>query len=603
MSSEFSSTDYIIKRAIVLAIDRIGGNFELTSSKADGRAPGLPTPRFSLKVRFTGRMDSVDKQDRTFTVLPLLDAHIFSIPERGETVWCMKDKDDKDSDWYYIGRENPLISKKNKFEEIKARIDQPFEESGGGWAIKEAIQGGSEVKWMEPEKEYDKNPNHDYEHPLVRFKPGDVIMQGRNNTLIHHSFNGHRPVEKRKGYIEIVTERDYIYKDVKEHKDRFLEPEDKRYDRWEQQNCLGSRIMIATDWNIDRRCVNWFTEKEWKPSKKIDEGGPNVGRRFDIHYRDEGPSRLSTNFPDGDYPVIPKRDEKQREHIADWKEPANTNEGELYNDPLGVEIEDLSKTKGGIYDSEKKDKNISLKENRTFGAYRGVWNNKRDTGHFDDSLLLFDGITGRARKRLQDLSMYEYIKESRHSRNEDWPIFDSQVPSLYLESENIYILSRSGKDINHAVLGEELTRYLIRLLLDNDHLARTVDLLTTRLNTLALDFAQHTHPTCPPGPNTPPSGGFRGVAKAGGTGSQWMASPEHFIFNTIKNVIPTTAPEKVSGNDSGSQVEEDGSGDAGPSNMAKPGLTVRKRLQDFRKRINQRILELPDILSNRISIN
>lgn len=605
-SQHMQTNKHLKRKAIVLGVDRVGGNLNHISEKTPELPSGMPLPRFSLLVRFVGDDDRTDQKEITMVVAPKNDIHIFSIPERGEIVWCEKDRSDQDADWYYTGKVNSFISRKHTYEEVRSPIDQPYEDQEG-IRPDEAVHGGKPVKWMDTELEYDKNPNPEYEHPLVRFKPGDVLMQGRNNTIIHQSFNGHRPLEKRKGYIELVTERKFIHDDPLEHKKRFIEKKEKQYDRWEFQNSEGTRVLIGTDINIDRRLINWFTEKEWVPSKKIDDGGPNVSRRFDIHYRDEGPSRLSTNFPEGDYPVIPKREEKFREHVADWKEYANKKDGQEYNDPLGVEIEDLSKTEGGIWDAEIAGQNASNKEHREKGKDRGVFSLKRDTGGFDEKTLLCDATKGWTIKRLKDMSQqhsahYGHIGETKHSRDEEFVPFDSQVPTFYVESDLIKLISRSGKDINHAVLGEELSRFIIRLLLDMDYLARTVDLLTTRVNTLALDFAQHTHPFTPNGPSTPPSGGFRGLPGSG-TGSKWVSNPEHHIVNTVLNVIPTTAPEIVTGSDSGTQFEEDAGGDAGPENMARPNLSVRLRLNEFRNRINQRMKELPEFLSTRVSLN
>ena len=607
---DFIQYDATLKRAIVLSIDRIGANFDVTNNKSSGRVAGLPAPKFSIKARFIGGHDNIDKDDKTYTILPLLDNHIFSIPEKGEIVWCIKDKSNEDAEWYYIGRENAYITRKHVFEEVYVPLDQPFEEEGGGWAFDSAVKGGSDVSWMDRKMDYDKNPNPLYEHPLVRFKPGDVIFQGRSNTLIQQSFNAHS--KTKKGYIELVTDRQYIYDDVKEHKNRFIEKSDRRYDRWEYQNSEGSRIVMAGDVNVDRRLINWNTEKEWVPKKKIDDGGPNVGRRFDIHYRDEGPSRLSSNLPDGDYPVIPNREEPWRVHQADWEEYANKKDGEQYNDPLGSEIENLRGRDFGIWDSENPGENASVNPKRALGADRGVWSNVKDTGGFNQNLLLKDAVIGRSRRRekrkdLVNKQLYKYIKgEPSQEREEEFVPFDSQVPTIYFEAEQFKFCSRSGKDMNHAVLGEELVRWAIRVSLDNLHLARTVDLLTTRVNTLALDFAQHTHPTTPPGVPTPPTGSFRGTD--GGTGSESSNSEEHPIFNTIMNVIPTTSPEVVSGEDSWisddlKNVDESGGQDNGPKLMAGVGVTVRDRLKDYRKRISQRMLELPDILSNRFSLN
>jgi hypothetical protein len=594
------------RKAIVLGVDRIGGNLNHVSEKTPELPSGMPLPRFSLLVRFVGDDDRTDQKEVTMVVPPKNDIHIFAIPERGEIVWCEKDRADMDADWYYTGKVNSFISRKHKYEEVRSPIDQPYEDQEG-IRPDEAIHGGKPVKWMDTKFEYDKNPNPEYDHPLVRFKPGDVVVQGRNNTLIHHSFNGHRPLEKRKGYIELVTERKFIYDDPMDHKKRFIEKSDRQYDRWEHQNSEGTRVLIGTDVNVDRRLISWYTEKEWVTKKKIDDGGPNVGRRFDIHYRDEGPSRLSTNLPEGPYPVVPNRTEKYREHIADWKEPANEKDGEYYNDPLGIEIEDLSKKKWGIWDAEIKEKNVSNSMERELGKERGVYSLRRDTGGFDEKTLLFDAIRGGTIKRLKDMTKqsfehYKHIKETIHSRDEEFVPFDSQLPHFYVEADRISLVSRSGKDVSHAVLGEELSRFMIRLMMDIDYLARTVDLLTTRVNTFALDFAQHTHSSCPNGPSVPPSGGFRGVG-GGGTGSDQLSNPEHAIWATILNVIPTTAPEIVEGNDSGSQFDESEGGDAGPKNMARPHLSVRLRLNEFRSRLNERMKELPEFLSTRVSLN
>lgn len=603
MENQYSK--YEKRKAIVLAVDRIGGNFNFMSEKSPGLPPGMPTPRFSLLVRFIGDIDAIDKSDRTIVVPPMNDIHMFSIPERGELVWCVKDREDIDAEWYYTGKVNSFISRKHEYEEVRTPIDQPFEEEG--WAYDMAIKGGKDVPWMDNSKEYDKVPFSRYPHPLVRFKPGDVLVQGRNNTIMHHSFNGHRPYADRKGFIEFATERQFIYQDPEEHKKRFIEKHDRRYDRWEHQNVVGTRIFMGTDVNIHRRMMNWFTEKEWVPKRTIDDGGPNVGRRFDIHFRDEGPSRLSTNFPIGDYPVIPNRRERFREHVADWKEPANEKDGEYYNDPLGVEIQDLSQTKWGIWDSQRQGENVSMREEREQGKIRGVYNLRRDTGHYDPGTLLHDAVKGGTIKRLKDMSAqasehHQHIFEKVHGRDEEFVPFDSQIPHLYMESDLISLVSRSGKDVNHVVLGEEWARFMIRFMMDIDYFARTLDLLTTRVNTLTLDFCQHTHPTCPPGPNTPPSGGFRGVA-GNGTGSKWIGSPEHFIFNSVINVLETTSPEIVTGNDSGSQFEEDGGSDQGPEKTAQPNLSVRRRLNELRNRLNQRMKELPEVLSTRISVN
>lgn len=588
----------IIKKAIVLNVDRIGGNFLTGPSKKSGVPEGLPMPRFTIQVRFVGDYQNIDKAKIVKSVEPLFDVHTFSIPEKGEIVTCISASLEEDAKWYYLCRENTKINSKNMFEEVKSIYKDHYIEEGRN--IKEAMASGMEVDWID--NEYDKIPFPKYEHPLFRFKPGDVLQQGRSNTLVVHSFHGHRPLEKRKGYIELVTDRTYIYNNVKDHKNKFLEETDKQYDRWEFQNSEGSRILISGDVNVDRQLLNWFTEKEWVPAKSITDGGPNISRRFDAHYRDDGPSRLSTNMPDGDYPVIPNRTDPYQEHVADWKEPANEKDGSYYNDPLGVEIDDRSKDKKGIWDTLKQGEIPPSKdEKRKSGEGRGLWNNMKDTGFVDDKYILHDTLKAWTHKRIKDAhKLYKYMIGNHKERYEEFVPFDSQVPTVTIESERINLISRSGKDINHAVLGEELVRFLERLMMKVNYLARTVDLLRSRTATLALDFAQHTHESCPNGPPTPPTGGFRGTR--GGTGADQVASPVHNIKNTVNNVIPTLVPEKVKGNDF-EFFEEFGAGDAGPSNMAKPNLSVKVRLDQYFKMIDQSAAELADILSNRVSLN
>ncbi len=208
-NNEFGNTK-LIYSGIVEDIDRIGN---------DNRV------RFSILTRIID-IDPVDTEFKAFRwVKPLLPIHMMSIPEIGEEINIILSEINSLENIFWISRNSTknVLTRTLIGEDIIDDVNK-----NGNIDIKYGVQ-----RDLKKIKDIDEEPEHEYEIPDDRNKPGDTVLYGRSSTQIRQSFDS----ITKKGYIELVTEKENI-KDSEFFKDDF-------------NKIKGSRIILATNSNID----------------------------------------------------------------------------------------------------------------------------------------------------------------------------------------------------------------------------------------------------------------------------------------------------------------------------------------------------------------
>lgn len=214
------NSNKILYRGVVEEVDRIGN---------DNRV------RNSVLVRLV----NIDPSDTDFEAFrwyaPLFPIHIIAIPEIGEEVLIIFENDSDFINGYWIKR----VSTKNKLtrtligEDIIDTVNSNESESEASYEnIKYATNEDIKNK-----KDIDIEPDHEYNIPEDRNKPGDVVISGRSNTDIKQSFDS----ISKKGYIELVTERDTI--------------DDNEFYKEDFNKTNGSRIITATQSDLDTKII------------------------------------------------------------------------------------------------------------------------------------------------------------------------------------------------------------------------------------------------------------------------------------------------------------------------------------------------------------
>jgi hypothetical protein len=211
--NEFDNTK-LIYFGIVEDIDRLGN---------DNR------PRFSILTRIIG-IDPIDSTFKSFRwIKPLFPIHLMSLPELGEQITIIPSEINNFDNAFWIS----TYSTKNKLtrtfvgEDIIDTIN-----SNGDPSSKYGVQ-----KDLETLKDIDTEPNHEYNIPDDRNKPGDVIIYGRSNTQIRQSFDS----KTQNGYIELVTEKDKI------NENEFYKNDFTKIN--------GGRIIISTKTDLDTKII------------------------------------------------------------------------------------------------------------------------------------------------------------------------------------------------------------------------------------------------------------------------------------------------------------------------------------------------------------
>ncbi len=105
-------------------------------------------------------------------------------------------------------------------------IDIPNESFASKYGIEEDIS---------KRKDSDIEPDHEYNIPINRDKPGDVVLSGRSNTEIRQSFDS----ETKAGYIELSTEKQEV-SDSEFYNEDFI-------------STNGSRIILSTKSDLDTK--------------------------------------------------------------------------------------------------------------------------------------------------------------------------------------------------------------------------------------------------------------------------------------------------------------------------------------------------------------
>ena len=302
----------ITTSAIVLEVDRRGGRFIIDRAGADG-GNDLYSPIFTLRVRLlTNFYNSSDGEDRSqfdgdeIYCIPGTGFNIIEIPEPGDVVRVQFNKpfsQDSKGIAYWLGRESWYMTVE------------------GGPGFKRSLPNeGKDITHDDDvnfsgvyptiiDKDYDIKPEWNYEpYPNHRFLSGDLVMMGKSNTSIIHSFNTHVEGDKR-GLIAIETELDYIHNSqslmafdwlnstpdqiqqfkaiqlehLKYHIDSFTRTDKNRW-----LNSLGVRMIYGTKFNADRHLIYYASEKDGTGQYG------NMQKSYDINFRDEGEGPMPT---------------------------------------------------------------------------------------------------------------------------------------------------------------------------------------------------------------------------------------------------------------------------------------------------------------------
>jgi len=193
----------ILYRGIVTFVDRIGNESR---------------PAFSLRIKVFGIDDPYSSENENFYP-SLLPPHLIAIPEVNEEVLiiCEEIGNLKSGFWISTARNNNLLTKI-----VVGNDDQDFTSIQNKYGTENSLSVESD----------DVNPNENYNIPEQRFKPGDVLVQGRSNTKINHSFDS----VTKKGYIELLTE---------------AQANDSNFLSDDFTKSRGSRVIIATLSSLD----------------------------------------------------------------------------------------------------------------------------------------------------------------------------------------------------------------------------------------------------------------------------------------------------------------------------------------------------------------
>lgn len=155
--------------------------------------------------------------------------------------------------------------------------------------------------------------------------------------------------------------------------------------------------------------------------------------------------------------------------------------------------------------------------------------------------------------------------------------FDIAQPSIFLESDDIKILSRKGGKINHMMLGETYVRWMQEVMMIMLKQNRDLNLLNDRIHKLAIDFLKHRH-TVVPGQSLEP-----------------MGSPYTGQGTFLKSFLwyDDTTEGDVGGD---SKLYEESGSDS-------VTMKIRNRLIEERNKLEELINRMPEFLSNTHSIN
>lgn len=200
-----------------------------------------------------------------------------------------------------------------------------------------------------------------------------------------------------------------------------------------------------------------------------------------------------------------------------------------------------------------------------------------EPGVKDDSKVGQDDVLQENIKDTVDYAKQaDDVTEAESSKRGDI-LFDDNVASFLVEADLVRIFSRSGDEMNHAVLGERLVRWLIRQELDILYLVRIVDQIRDRLHLLSDDFLHHGHPLTP----------AQAIQPAGST------KPLRLIMNELQHFNNTDGDV---GSDSG-ELDESG------SDSPRTSEGIKDRITEIREQTEKRIKELSEVLSRNIALN
>lgn len=203
----------ILYHGLVTYVDRDG---------VDGR------PRFSCKVKVFGISNPQDLEWMNFKFYPpLLPIQLGVTPEVGEEVMLLCEEPGNLDTAYWIAGGTP--SNKLQFTEAGERI-----QTDDNLQTREEKYGSIKLP---TEKESEK-PNPKYPENNPRTKPGDVVLQGRSNTYLRHSFD----VKNRKGTIEVITEEETVSKNNRNSSN--------------YRKTTGGRVLAATLSDLDSLIID-----------------------------------------------------------------------------------------------------------------------------------------------------------------------------------------------------------------------------------------------------------------------------------------------------------------------------------------------------------
>lgn len=211
-------TTKTVYQAIVVDIDRYGGRWT---------RPKGPTAPYTIKA-YIPEIDSNFDYDSLNFYEPFLPIHISPIPELKEEILITFDSPQRKTGWWIKRNDSNLIN----FTEMNKILGDVDNDQKYGSDI---TKNGQSYDY----KESDESPDKELKIPMYRKKPGDILLEGRSNTLINQTFS----INSKKGIIDIISERqgdiNYGDTDFSNIKNR------------EFPDSKGTRLFIATKHNID----------------------------------------------------------------------------------------------------------------------------------------------------------------------------------------------------------------------------------------------------------------------------------------------------------------------------------------------------------------
>lgn len=227
-SYKTEASSKLIFEGVVVDIDRYGGKWTIM---------GRPTGPGTLKV-YIPELDNSTEISNLRYFESALPSHLSISPELKEQVLVLFDSPEKNKGYWLKRLDSTSINYSEAYPSSEVDISKKI---------------GTITENDKPYnfKETDESPDRE-KIPFYRKKPGDVILEGRSNSIISQTFT----TKTKKGAIDIILDRKSDiddYKNLNGIKDEEF-PETK-----------SARILITSKYNIDKN-------DDWKLTEKPDFG-------------------------------------------------------------------------------------------------------------------------------------------------------------------------------------------------------------------------------------------------------------------------------------------------------------------------------------------